>query len=130
MVIILVGLLMGSVLHAQTQVPETKDPLGRTTPQDSVFQFLETCHARDYTKAALYLDLRKMPAAQRAKNGPSLARQLEDLLDDTAFDISTLSRDPLGDESDSGTGLGSLPMAAGSSPTARDNGRSYRSVSV
>jgi MscS family membrane protein len=100
MVIILVGLLMGSVLHAQTQVPETKDPLGRTTPQDSVFQFLETCHARDYTKAALYLDLRKMPAAQRAKNGPSLARQLEDLLDDTAFDITTLSRDPLGDESD------------------------------
>src|SRR6516164_11540797 len=100
MVIILVGLLMGSVLHAQTQVPETKDPLGRTTPQDSVFQFLETCHARDYTKAALYLDLRKMPATQRAKDGPSLARQLEDLLDDTAFDISTLSRDPLGDESD------------------------------
>jgi MscS family membrane protein len=99
MAIILVGLLIGSALHAQAQV-SAKDPLGRTTPQDSVFQFLETCHARDYAKAALYLDLRKMPAAQRAKDGPSLARQLEDLLDDTAFDITTLSRDPLGDESD------------------------------
>src|SRR5215469_6927437 len=100
MVRILAGFLMAGILSAQTPAPEAKDQLGRTTPQDSVLQFLETCHARDYAKAALYLDLRKMPAAQRAKDGPALAEQLEDLLDDTPFDITTLSRDPEGDQSD------------------------------
>jgi hypothetical protein len=41
-----------------------------------------------------------VPAQQRTKDGPELARQLEDLLDDTPFDIATLSRDPEGDQSD------------------------------
>ena len=41
-----------------------------------------------------------MPPAQRVKDGQDLARQLEDLLDDTPFDIATLSRDPEGDQSD------------------------------
>ena len=41
-----------------------------------------------------------MPAADRAKNGPELAEQLEDLLDDTPFDITTLSRNPEGDQAD------------------------------
>jgi MscS family membrane protein len=99
--------LLAGVLCAQTQVPDAKDPLGRTTPQDSVVQFLEACHARDYRKAILYLDLRKMPAAQRAKDGPNLARQLEDLLDDTSFEIASLSRDPEGDQTD-----GSKPAIA------------------
>lgn len=93
-------ILLAGVLRAQTPAPEARDPLGRTTPQETVFQFLETCHARDYTKAAHYLDLRRMPAAERAKRGPELAAQLEDLLDDTPFDISMLSRDPEGDTSD------------------------------
>jgi MscS family membrane protein len=77
-----------------------KDPLGRSTPQGSIFQFLEACHTRDYSKATYYLDLRRMPAATRAKDGPDLARQLEDLLDDTPFDITTLSRDPEGNQAD------------------------------
>ena len=93
-------ILLAGVLRAQTPPPEAKDPLGRNTPQEAVFQFLETCHARDYTKAAHYLDLRRMPAAERAKQGPALAAQLEDLLDDTPFDISDFSRDPEGDNSD------------------------------
>jgi MscS family membrane protein len=93
-------MLLAGVLLAQTPVPETKDSLGRNTPQESVFQFLEACHARDYGKAVHYLDLRRMPPEQRAKDGPDLARQLEDLLDDTPFDITTLSRDPEGDQSD------------------------------
>ena len=97
---LLAVILLAGVLHAQTSVPETKDPLGRTTPQDSVFHFLEACHARDYSKALHYLDLRRMPPAERARNGAELARQLEDLLDDTPFDITTLSRDPEGDQSD------------------------------
>ena len=93
-------ILLAGAVRGQTPAPEARDPLGRTTPQETVFQFLETCHARDYTKAAHYLDLRGMPAAERAKRGPELAAQLEDLLDDTPFDISTLSRDPEGDNSD------------------------------
>ena len=85
------------VMRAQTPTP---DPLGRTTPQGAVFQFLEACHARDYSKATHYLDLRRMPAAERAKQGPKLAAQLEDLLDDTPFDITMLSRNPEGDTAD------------------------------
>jgi MscS family membrane protein len=96
--ITLVSLISG--LHAQTPAPSIKDPLGRTTPQESVFQFLEACHAHDYSKAAHYLDLSHMPAADRAKQGPQLATQLEDLLDDTPFDIAVLSRDPEGDTDD------------------------------
>jgi len=88
------------VLCAQTPAPLVKDLLGRDSPQGAIFQFLEACHARDYAKAAYYLDLRQISPADRAKNGPDLARQLEDLLDDTPFDIATLSRAPEGDESD------------------------------
>src|SRR6202035_1075869 len=97
---LLAALLLASALGAQAPVAATKDPLGRDTPQESVFQFLEACHARDYSKALYYLDLRSMPPAARAKDGPDLARQLEDLLDDTPFEITSLSRDPEGDQSD------------------------------
>ncbi|HLK47248.1 MAG TPA: mechanosensitive ion channel family protein [Bryobacteraceae bacterium] len=90
---------LGAQAPAQTPSQQT-DPLGRTTPQDSIFQFLEACHARNYGKAAHYLDLRRMPQAQRAKDGKQLAQQLEDLLDDTPFDITALSRDPQGNLSD------------------------------
>jgi len=99
-VTLVVLISLAGVLRAQTPTPETKDPLGRTTPQEAVFQFLESCHARDYSKAAHYLDLRRMPPADRAKQGPELAAQLEDLLDDTPFDITMLSRDPEGDTAD------------------------------
>src|SRR6266436_1199179 len=97
---ILAAILLAGILRAQPSIPETKDPLGRSTPQESVFQFLEACHARNYSKAIYYLDLRHMPAAARAKAGPELAPQLEDLLDDTPFDITTLSRDADGDQAD------------------------------
>ncbi len=96
----LVGILLAGFLGAQTQAPEVKDPLGRTTPQDSVFEFLDACRAGDYTKAMRYLDLRRLPAADRAKEGPALAQQLEDLLDGPSFDITALSRQPDGDQSD------------------------------
>lgn len=97
---LLAALLFAVVLRAQTPAPEVKDPLGRTTPQQSVFNFLEACHARNYSKATYYLDLSRLSVGDRAKNGPDLAIQLEDLLDDTPFDIATLSRDPEGDLSD------------------------------
>ena len=61
-----------------------------------------------------------MPAAARAKDGPDLASQLEDLLDDTPFDITTLSRDPEGDQAD---GLAPELRSAGLVPGGRANGR-------
>src|SRR6266446_5928350 len=97
---LLAALLFAVVVRAQTPTPEIKDPLGRNTPQESILRFLEACHAREYSKATYYLDLRRMPAAARAKDGAELAKQLEDLLDDTPFAITTLSRDPEGDQAD------------------------------
>src|SRR6266851_4356451 len=97
---LLAVILLAGAVRAQTPMSETQDPLGRNTPQESVFQFLEACHARDYSKALRYLDLRRIPQAERAQDGPELARELEDLLDDTPFDITSLSRDPEGDQSD------------------------------
>jgi MscS family membrane protein len=100
---ILPWFLLAGLLQAQTGAPPIADPLGRTSPQSAIYQFLEACHARDYSRASHYLDLRQMNPSDRAKNGQELSRQLEDLLDDTPFDIATLSREPQGDTSD---GLG------------------------
>jgi MscS family membrane protein len=102
--------LLAGLSGAQTTAPAVADPLGRTSPQAAIYQFLEACHARDYAKASYYLDLRQMNPADRAKNGPELAEQLEDLLDDTPFDIATLSRDPNGDISQ-GLGFRSVHLA-------------------
>jgi MscS family membrane protein len=63
--------------------------------------FLEAAHAKNYSKAWRYLDLRNMPEDQRLKGGAELARQLEAILDsDTQFDVGDLSRNPEGDTSD------------------------------
>src|SRR5690349_10195046 len=97
---LLFAVVVHGVVRAQTPAPEAADPLGRNTPQSSILKFLEACHARDYSKATYYLDLRRLPAATRTKDGQEMARQLEDLLDDTAFEITTLSRDPEGDLAD------------------------------
>ena len=104
---------------AQDNAPPPRDPLGRTSPQDSIVQFLEACHARQYTKAAHYLDLRHVPQSERDKNGPDLARQLEDLLDDTPFDIATLSRAPEGDLGDN------LPVTRERLLTFQSGGQSF-----
>jgi len=64
---LLAVIFLAGAVRAQTPISETQDPLGRNTPQESVFQFLEACHARDYSKATYYLDLRRMPASNGAK---------------------------------------------------------------
>lgn len=84
------------------------DPLGRDTPQSAVIRFLEACRTRDYKQATSYLDLRALPSAQRALEGPTLAKQLEQLLDrNTEFDAGSMSRNPQGD-----TGGGHEPVAS------------------
>ena len=97
---VLIFALVVPAWGTETPATSANDPLGRTTPQDAVYQFLEACHARQYTRAAHYLDLRQMQTGDRQKNGPELAQQLEDLLDDTPFEIASLSRSPDGDPAD------------------------------
>src|SRR5690348_1598353 len=70
------------------------DPLNRDTPQTSVFAFLQAWHTKDYLRAARYLDLRKLEANQRTKQGVQLAAELGQILEsDTHFDEAALSRD-------------------------------------
>lgn len=84
-----------------TVLTKSQDPLNRDSPQSSVFAFLEACHARNYNRAYRYLDLRKLPADERLKDGPGLAQQLAEVLDrDAQFDVGSLSRDPAGDRDD------------------------------
>ena len=90
----------GTTQPAANNSPAPHDPLGRTSPRESIIAFIEACHDRQYGKAAHYLDLRQMPAGERDKRGSELAKQLEDILDDTSFDIATLSREPIGDLGD------------------------------
>jgi MscS family membrane protein len=93
------------------------DPLGRDNPQSAVISFLEACRTQDYRLATAYLDLRALPAAQRAVEGPILARQLQQLLDrNVEFDAGSLSRNP-----DSDTGTGRETVA-----TFFDDGRAYQ----
>ena len=103
-VLLLPLLLFAAPLGLQTTPPappqQPVDPLGRTSPQQAIVQFLEAAHAHDYNRAMHYLDLRSYTPSDRAKSGPQLARELEDLLDDTPFDIAKLSRQPEGDQLD------------------------------
>lgn len=81
--------------------PRSQDPLNRETPQSTVLSFLETARAGNFDRAWRYLDLQKLPPEQRLKSGPTLARQLEQILDrDVQFDVAALSRDPEGDRED------------------------------
>src|SRR5687767_7609303 len=57
------------------------DPLNRRTPRDAMAGFLDATGHRDYVRAAEFLDLRRLPAATRAEDGPTLARQLRVVLD-------------------------------------------------
>lgn len=99
---LLLLLSSGALLAADpTPAPKSQDPLNRDTPQSSVLSFLEACHAKNYAKARRYLDLRSLKDADRAKQGPQLAEQLELVLDaDPRFDVASLSREKDGETDD------------------------------
>jgi MscS family membrane protein len=74
-----------------------QDPLNRDSPQGTVTAFLAACQARDYQRAWRYIDLRKLPANERLKDGTELAQELQQILDrDVQFDVAALSRNPEG----------------------------------
>ena len=82
--------------------PAPADPLKRLSPQSAVVSFLETCKAKDYTKAAQFLDLRKIPSEARLSKGNVLAQRLELILQhDPQFDPAALSSEPDGGHGDS-----------------------------
>src|SRR5690242_13836765 len=72
---------LGSVLNGNqgqsSAAPTTPaDSLGRTTPHNSIYRFLEACHKGKYNVAAQYLDLGRLSVQHRASQGPELAAQL------------------------------------------------------
>ena len=87
---------LGAGPAAASSLPPPIDELGRGTPQDSVRGFLEATTLRNYKRASNYLDLRRIPVAERATRGPELAHQLRVVLDNTVFDLGTLSDEPEG----------------------------------
>lgn len=77
------------------------DPLRRTSPRSSIYNFLEACHENNLQLASQYLDLRKIRAEERTTQGPELARELGELLDrDPQFEVNHLSSEPEGDVGD------------------------------
>jgi MscS family membrane protein len=94
------GLLTGQKPAAPATAAPT-DPLKRTTPRSSIYNFLEACHADNPTLASQYLDLKKIRADQRATQGPELAKELCALLDrNPDFEVDQLSNAPEGNLQD------------------------------
>lgn len=81
--------------------PAPEDPYDRGTPRGAVVGYLEAARAADWTRATEFLDLRRIPAAQREEQGIELARQLKIVLDRTLWvDVDALSEDPAGNRED------------------------------
>jgi hypothetical protein len=90
-------LLLPVLVTAQAKPGPATDPLGRLNPRSSVTAFLEACRTNDYQRAAQYLDLDRIPEKSRARQGPELARQLEQILNsDSHFDALRLTQNPQG----------------------------------
>jgi len=84
---------------ARLGVPQ--DEFGRGTPRSTVQRFLAAARARDFDRAANYLDLENLPAGLEARQGPELARQLKIVLDRVLWiDVDVLSTSPEGDVED------------------------------
>jgi MscS family membrane protein len=79
------------------------DPFNRGTPRGSMHGFLTASRARQFERAAEYLDLRQLPSDEQDR-GPELARRLKVVLDQTIWvDVGNLS------DSNAGTPNDGLP---------------------
>lgn len=133
-------LLVPPVQPSPAPVRGPEDSLGRGTPRSSVRGLLEAARQGDYEKAAEFLDLRRVPASRRAREGPDLARQLKAVLDRTLWvNLDDLSDDPEGNTDDGLPAnvdrLGSLDTRAGVvdvklARVAREDGTSIWKVSA
>jgi MscS family membrane protein len=85
----------GQPQHVASDIPV--DDLDRGTPRRAVEGFLQAVHARDYQRAARYLNLRRFPAGEAESQGPELALHLKIVLDQKLpIDIEGLSDSPAG----------------------------------
>ncbi len=90
------GIPSTTAAAAPTPPPAPVDPLGRTTPHGCVLGFLRAAEARDYDKAANYLDGTRSP-----EQAQELVQQLKYLLDQgLSTSIDDLSRSPNGNVED------------------------------
>src|SRR5579885_2473405 len=81
--------------------PPQEDPYRRVSPESTVLSFLEAYRSKNFVAATRYLDLGKLSPEERRKQGPRLAQQLGQALDnDPQFDVAALSSDPEGDLTD------------------------------
>ena len=73
------------------------DKLDRGVPRSSAEGYLSAAKAKDFEKAAEFLDLRKLPRGYSQSDGPDLARQLKVILDRALWvEMDNLSTDPKG----------------------------------
>src|SRR5262245_6492984 len=73
------------------------DEFGRGTPRGAIRGFLSATEARDYGRAAAYLELSRLPTTEAATRGPTLARHLRVVLDQVLpLDPAQFSDDPEG----------------------------------
>ncbi len=66
--------------------PAEGERLPGRTPREAIAGFLDATSSHDYARAAQYLDLHRIPRAERAEQGPILAEQLRVVIDQ-AFPI-------------------------------------------
>jgi len=94
------------------------DDYNRGVPRTAARGFLEACWAPNPQRAANYLDLRRLPPASRAADGPTLADELCTVIDRTVWiDPEQLSEAPDGEHQDSLPSrrdlIGTIQTAAG-----------------
>ena len=92
------GPLPASVQGGQASTQETilDDPLGRSTPQGTVFGFMKAVNREDYERAVEYLDTKQPP-----KHAQQLARDLLFILDrGLSASLPKLSKKPEGNLDD------------------------------
>ena len=112
---VLAGLPAAALNPGLGQVPQDLD---RLSPRTTTQGFLDAVHRGDYPRAAHYLYLDHLPAAEQATLGPQLARRLKFVLDrELSVDVSVLSKTPEADAANSRfDSLGAIPLKGTSVP--------------
>jgi small-conductance mechanosensitive channel len=94
-------------------LPRLDVPLDRDTPRRSFDGFLQAARAGDWNRAAHFLDLKAIPRANQAKDGPALARELAYVLERKVIvDVSRISDAPEGGPLPAVSGAPAVPGAA------------------
>lgn len=109
-------LLLGGFLASR---PAAAGAFDDSTPRRALRQFVDSARAGDYGAAAALLDLGVIPAAQRAAEGPHLARRLEFVLDRQLWiDWERISDEREGNPADGAGGdvVGEIPVGGARIP--------------